>query len=96
MAGNKQTRIVDVRVTSNVGKTMKKGTAEAKGLGGALKGVQGAAMAATGGIRTMTAALISSGVGAFVVAIGSLIGGMTKLVRNSMEFDKAFSMFVFL
>lgn len=91
MAGNKQTRIVDVRVTSNVDKTMTKGTQSAKGLGGALKGVQGAAMAATGGIRTMTAALVSSGVGAVVVAIGSLIGGMTKLVRNSMEFDKAFS-----
>ena len=91
MAGNKQTRIVDVRVTSNVGKTMKKGTTQAKGLSGALKGVQASAMAATGGIRTMTAALLSSGIGAVVVAIGSLIGGMTSLVRNSMEFDKAFS-----
>lgn len=91
MAGNKQTRIVDVRVTSNVGKTMQKGTTQAKGMAGALKGVQGAAMAATGGIRAMTAALLSSGVGAVVVAIGALVGGISGLINKSKEFDKAFS-----
>lgn len=91
MAGNKQTRIVDVRVTSNVGKTMKKGTAEAKGLGGALKGVAASASLATGGIRTMTMALISSGVGAFVVAIGGIISGITGLVNKSKEFEQAFA-----
>ena len=87
----KQTRVVDVRVTSNVGTQMKKGTAQAKGMSGALKGVQGAAMAATGGIRAMTAALLSSGVGAVVVAIGALVGGISGLINKSRDFDKAFS-----
>ena len=87
----KQTRVVDVRVTSNVGSSMKKGTTQAKGMSGALKGVQGAAMAATGGIRAMTAALMSSGVGAVVVAIGALVSGIGGLINKSRDFDKAFS-----
>lgn len=87
----KQTRVVDVRVTSNVGTQMKKGTTQAKGMSGALKGVHGAAMAATGGIRAMTTALLSSGVGAVVVAIGALVGGISSLVNKSRDFDKAFS-----
>ena len=87
----KQTRVVDVRVTSNVGSSMKQGTTQAKGMSGALKGVQGAAMAATGGIRAMTAALMSSGVGAVVVAIGALVGGIRGLINKSRDFDKAFS-----
>ena len=87
----KQTRVVDVRVTSNVGSSMKKGTTQAKGLSGALKGVQGAAAMATGGIRAMTAALMSSGVGAVVVAIGALVSGIGGLINKSRDFDKAFS-----
>jgi len=87
----KQTRVVDVRVTSNVGSSMKKGTTQAKGLSGALKGVQGAAAMATGGIRAMTAALMSSGIGAVVVAIGALVGGIGGLINKSRDFDKAFS-----
>lgn len=87
----KQTRVVDVRVTSNVGKSMNQGTAQAQGLSGALKGVQGAAMAATGGIRAMTTALLSSGVGAVVVAIGGLVSGISGLINKSKEFDQAFA-----
>lgn len=82
----KETRRVHVHVSSNVGTSMKKGSAQAKGLSGSLKGVQAAAMSATGGIRAMTAALISSGVGAFVVAIGALVGGVVTATRKSMEF----------
>ena len=62
----KQTRIVDVKVRSNVGGEMTKGTTAATGLSGALKGVASSANLATGGIRAMTMALISSGIGALV------------------------------
>lgn len=87
----KQTRIVDVRVTSNVGGEMKKGTVAAGGLSGALKGVASSASLATGGIRAMTMALISSGIGAIVVAVGALIGGITGLISKSREFSVAMS-----
>ena len=88
---SKQTRNVRVNVTSNVGTQMNKGTVAAGGLGTALKGVGTSASLATGGIRAMTAALISSGVGAVVVAVGSLIAGLSTLVTKSSEFDKSFS-----
>jgi len=70
---------------------MNKDTAAAGGLSGALKGVQGAAAAATGGMRAITTALISSGVGAVVVAIGSLVAGMVAVTRKSMDFAKEMS-----
>lgn len=87
----KQVRIVDVKVRSNVGGEMKKGTAAAGGLSGALKGVATSANLATGGIRAMTMALISSGVGAIVVAIGGLVAGIGGLINKSREFSKAMS-----
>ena len=87
----KKTRVIDVRVNSNVGTEMSKGTVAAGGLSGALKGVGASANLATGGIRAMTMALISSGIGAIVVAIGAVIGGIGALINKSKEFDKAFS-----
>ena len=39
----------------------------------------------------MTMALISSGVGAFVVAVGALIGGIGGLINKSMAFQKSLS-----
>lgn len=87
----KQTRIVDVRVTSNVGGEMKKGTVAAGGLSGALKSVASSASLATGGIKAMTMALISSGVGAIVVAIGGLVAGIGGLISKSREFSVAMS-----
>lgn len=86
----KETRHVDIRVTSNVGTQMTKGTAAATGLSGALKGVVASASMATGGIRAMTMALISSGVGAIVVAVGALAAGFMKLANVSKDF--AFSL----
>jgi TP901 family phage tail tape measure protein len=70
---------------------MTKGTVAAKGLGTSLKGVGASAQLATGGIRAMTMALISSGVGAFVVLIGAVIAGFSGLVNNSREFSKSLS-----
>lgn len=55
-------------------------------IGTGLKGISTAAVAATAGIRTMTLALISSGVGAIVVAIGALVAGFVTVVKASNEF----------
>ena len=87
----KQTRVIDVRVSSNVGTEMSKGTVAAGGLSGALKGVAASASLATGGIRAMTMALLSSGIGAIVVAIGAVVGGMGALIMKSKSFDKELS-----
>ena len=90
----KQERIVHVKVTSNVGKTnkeVKKTSASAKGLSGSLKGVASSASLATGGIRAMTTALISSGVGIIVVALGAFVSLMRSALVESMEFSKALS-----
>ena len=88
---SKQTRNVRVNVTSNVATTMTKGTVAAGGLGTALKGVGSSAALATGGIRAMTMALISSGIGAVVVAVGVLIAGFTGLVNSSRKFEESMS-----
>ncbi len=90
----KQERIVHVKVTSNVGKTnkeVKKTSASAKGLSGSLKSVGASANIATGGIRAMAAALLSSGVGAIVVALGAFISIMRQAMVESMEFSKSLS-----
>ena len=88
----KQERIVHVKVTSNVGKTnkeVKKTSTSAKGLSGSLKGVGAAASIATGGIRAMASALLSSGVGAIVVALGAFVNIMRSALMESMEFSKS-------
>lgn len=90
----KETRTVHVKVTSNVssvGKETSKATAQATGLKGALGGVGKAAALASGGIRTMTMALLTSGVGAIVVAFGAFVSLMGAAMRESMEFSKSLS-----
>lgn len=87
----KETRKVHISVTSNASKDLNKGTVAAKGLSGSLKGVGASANLATGGIKAMTMALISSGVGVFVVAIGALIGGLGSVIGKSAEFEKGLS-----
>jgi len=90
----RETRTVHVKVTSNVssiGKETSKATAQAGGLKGALKGVGAAAVVATGGIRAMVAALMSSGIGAIVVALGSLTAILGSTLRESMNFSKELS-----
>ena len=87
----KETRKVHISVTSNASKDLNKGTVAAKGLSGSLKGVGASANLATGGIRAMTMALISSGVGVFVVALGALAGGIGGVISKSKEFEKALS-----
>ena len=82
----KETRNVRINVSSNVSTSMNKGTAAAGGLSGALKGVGTSASLATGGIKAMTMALISSGVGALVVGLGALVGGFMTIVKTSKGF----------
>ena len=87
----KETRKVHISVTSNASKDLNKGTVAAKGLSGSLKGVGASANLATGGIRAMTMALISSGVGVLVVGLGALIAGLGSVINKSSEFEKALS-----
>tara|TARA_R110000772_G_scaffold209796_2_gene320340 strand:+ start:5057 stop:5842 length:786 start_codon:yes stop_codon:yes gene_type:complete len=87
----KEQRNVHINVTSNVATSMNKGTVASTGLSGALKGVGTSAGLATGGIRAMTMALLSSGVGAFVVLVGALAGGFMSLIGQSREFAQQMS-----
>lgn len=88
---SKVSRNVHINVSSNVAGQMGKGTVAATGLSGALKGVGTSAALATGGIRAMTVALISSGIGAVVVAVGALAAGFMGLINSSREFEKSMS-----
>ena len=87
----KETRKVHISVTSNASKDLNKGTVAAKGLSGSLKGVGASANLATGGIKAMAMALLSSGVGAIVVAFGALAGGIGGVISKSKEFEKSLS-----
>ena len=87
----KETRKVHISVTSNAAKNLNKGTVAAKGLSGSLKGVVAAANLATGGIKAMTMALLSSGVGALVVAAGALVAGFGGIINKSKEFASSMS-----
>ena len=87
----KEVRKVHISVTSNASKDLNKGTVAAKGLSGSLKGVATSANLATGGIKAMTMALLSSGVGALVVGLGALAGGIGGVISKSKEFEKALS-----
>jgi TP901 family phage tail tape measure protein len=87
----KETRKVHISVTSNASKDLNKGTVAAKGLSGSLKGVATSANLATGGIRAMTMALLSSGVGALVVGLGALVAGFGTVINKSSEFSKEMS-----
>ena len=87
----KEKRSVHINVTSNVATSMNKGTVASKGLSTSLKGVASSASLATGGIKAMAMALISSGVGAFVVAIGALAGGFMGLINQSRDFAQQMS-----
>lgn len=79
-------RYIDIKVTSNIDGVTKKASKNADGLGKGLKGVAAGAVAATTGIRSMTAALVSSGIGAIAVALGSVVSFFGKTLNVSMDF----------
>ena len=90
----REQRNVHIKVTSNVAsvnKDVTKASTGAKGLKGALMGVGRAASIASGGIRAMTMALLTSGVGAIVVALGAFVGIVTAAIREASEFSKSLS-----
>lgn len=91
---SKETRVVHVKVTSNVGSVTKqnnKASASTKKLATGLKGVASSAAAATGGIKSMAMALISSGVGAVAVALGTLAAGLGAALNKSAKFEQSLS-----
>lgn len=87
---NRETREVHIKVTSNE-KGMKSANKQTNSLKGGLKGVASAASAATGGIRAMAMALVSSGIGAVVVALGSMVAFLGKTMSLSRNFEKSLS-----
>ena len=54
-------------------------------------GVKTAVLNAVPALRTFTAALFSTGIGALVVALGAFIGLMSKALNKSKDFSKALS-----
>jgi len=95
-------RNVHVKVTSNVNSVLNKmgDTAGKQGnktsgalskIKGLFSGIASSAGAATGGIKAMTSALITSGVGAIVVALGSMVALFRSAITESMDFSKSLS-----
>jgi hypothetical protein len=95
-------RRINIKVTSNAKKvtkglgdeTVKQGKRATGALGrikGMASGIGGAFSAATGGVRAFSAALVSSGVGAIVVAMGSLVALLGKALTTSKDFEAALS-----
>ena len=80
----------DVKGMGNSAKTAGAvGSTAMTGFGASLKGVAASAMAATGGIKAMTMSLISSGVGAIVVVMGTLVASLMAITNRSKEFAVA-------
>jgi len=77
------------KVDKGVENISKKADKGGKGLIGVFTGVKTAVLNAVPALRTFSAALFSTGVGALVVALGSLIGLMTKALNTSKDFSKA-------
>lgn len=87
---NRETREVHIKVTSNE-RGMKTANKQTNKLKGGLAGVASAAGAATGGIRAMAMALVSSGIGAVVLALGSMVAFLGKTMSLSRNFEKSLS-----
>lgn len=87
---NRETREVHIKVTSNE-KGMKTANKQTNSLKGGLAGVASAAGAATGGIKAMALALVSSGIGAVVLALGSMVAFLGKTMSLSRNFEKSLS-----
>lgn len=82
----REVRHVYVKVSSNVGTTLPKATAQSEGLRRSLQGVGTAAGAATTGVRGLASALLTSGIGAAAVAIGSIVALFGKAANTSRNF----------
>ena len=79
------------KVDKSVDKISTKSSKAGKGLIGMFTGVKTAVLNAVPALRTFTAALFSTGIGALVVALGAFIGLMSKALNKSKDFSKALS-----
>ena len=79
------------KVDKSVDKISTKSSKAGKGLIGMFTGVKTAVLNAVPALRTFTAALFSTGIGAIVVALGAFIGLMSKALNKSKDFSKALS-----
>jgi TP901 family phage tail tape measure protein len=87
---NREVRNVHINITSNE-KGLKGANKQVGGLKGGLKAVASAASVATGGLRAMATALMSTGIGAIVVALGAFVGLVKSSINESREFSIAMS-----
>ncbi len=95
----KETIVIDVKTGSavkevdklnkSIDKTSKTSKKTGASLKGGFQGLKTAILSAVPALGKLKTALISTGVGAFVVAIGSLITLFTKVVSTSADFGKA-------
>ena len=76
------------KTAKEVGKT---GSKSIKGLNDSLSALPAPIQRIVGGFKTLKVALLSSGIGAFVVAAGALAGLFTAATKKGAEFSKAMS-----
>ena len=62
-----------------------------KGMGAAFAGIKGAVLGAIPALRAFSAALVSTGVGALVVAVGALTSVLVKAAGTGKQFQKSLS-----
>lgn len=95
-------RRIDIKITSNskkvmndLGNSSEKAGKKSVGVLGKIKSLAGGIgvgfASATSGVRAFSAALVSSGVGAIVVALGSMVALISKSINTSREFEAALS-----
>ena len=78
-------------LSGEVDKVSKKSTTATKGLAGAFGAVKTGVLNAIPALNAFKVALISTGVGAIVVAVGALVGVLAKAAGAGAEFGKSLS-----
>jgi len=78
-------------VNKQLDKTSKTAKKSGKGLAGAFGAMKTGILSAIPALRAFSAALVSTGVGAIVVAIGTLTSMFVSAARKGAEFEKALS-----
>lgn len=79
------------KLGTSLDETNKKGKATGVGISGIFSGIAGGVKSAIPALNAFKGALISTGVGAIVVAVGGLITLMSKSLGKATEFSKAMS-----
>ena len=90
--------VIEAEVKSNIGEVSKDASSAASefkvmgvSLNGVKKGFASAAVTAKGMFGTIKAGLISTGIGAFIVLIGSLVSYFTNTKRGADQLSQAFT-----